>query len=174
VLTGCFTWAWQWMGKHVTLDKTYYSPFSKPLTQVCQWEPDKHPLPIIKAVVVFILSDNSIISNGSFCSHCLCCFVSEQLISSDKQPQKAITSTFIQVWTFWCDKHLLLLIELLHFLDSKTQFFTLQNFLNWGFFLHLMVSKNRCLRVSMSLNDHGSAACIALGTTQYKPDIKNC
>jgi len=26
----------------------------------------------------------------------------------------------------------------------------------------------------MSLNDHGSAACIALGTTQYKPDIKNC
>jgi hypothetical protein len=37
------------------------------------------------------------------------------------------------------------------FLDSKIQFFTLQTFLNWDFIWHLVVSKNRCLRASMSL-----------------------
>jgi hypothetical protein len=70
VLTVCFAWAWQWMGKYMTLDKTLYSPFSKPLRQACQWEPDEHPLPIIMAVAVFFFNDNWIVSSRSFCSHC--------------------------------------------------------------------------------------------------------
>jgi len=35
-----------------------------------------------------------------------------------------------------------------------------------------MLSKNRCLKVNMTLNEEGSAACTALKATKYKPDIK--
>jgi hypothetical protein len=41
-----------------------------------------------------------------------------------------------------------------------------------GFILHFMVSKNRCLKVNMTLNKEGRAACIALKATKYEPDIK--
>jgi hypothetical protein len=60
-------------------------------------------------------------------AHTLCCFVSEQLIPSDIDPWKAITSTSIEKWKFWgmWQKFTLLLIELWHFLDSKKQIFTI-------------------------------------------------
>jgi hypothetical protein len=118
---GC-EWAntWHWT-KHFTV------PLVNHWDKCANENQDEHPLPIIMAVmVVFFLNDNWIISNGSFCSHCLCYFVSEQLIPSDKWPQKAITSAFIQMWKFRYDKHILLIIGLLHCLDSKTQFFTLR------------------------------------------------
>ena len=58
----------------------------------------------------------------------------------------------------------MLLIELPHFLDSKTQFFTLYILLNLGF-LHLMVPKNRYLKLNMILNEKGSAPSITLRAT---------
>lgn len=35
-----------------------------------------------------------------------------------------------------------------------------------------MVSKNRCLKVNMTLSEEGSAACRVLKATKYEPDIK--
>jgi len=36
-----------------------------------------------------------------------------------------------------------------------------------------MMSRNRCLKFSRSLNEEESVACIALKATKYKPDIKH-
>ena len=49
---------WQWHGKYVTLDQTFYSPLNKPLTQVSESEPCEHPLPSTKVVAVFLLPLN--------------------------------------------------------------------------------------------------------------------
>jgi hypothetical protein len=35
-----------------------------------------------------------------------------------------------------------------------------------------MMSKNLCLKVNVTLMEEGSAACIALRATKYKPDKK--
>ena len=54
---GIYDWGtgWQWRGKYVTLDQTFYSPLDKPLTQVSKSEPGEHPLPSTKVVAVFLL-----------------------------------------------------------------------------------------------------------------------
>jgi hypothetical protein len=54
---GIYDWGigWQWCGKYVTLDQTFYSPLDKPLTQVSKLEPGVHPLPNMKVVAVYLL-----------------------------------------------------------------------------------------------------------------------
>jgi hypothetical protein len=54
---GIYDWGtgWQWCGKYVSLDQTFYSPLDKPLTLVFKSEPGEHPIPSTKVVAVFLL-----------------------------------------------------------------------------------------------------------------------
>jgi hypothetical protein len=91
--------AW-WLG----LGQYLHNPHSKLLTQVPRRDMKHWASPSqYKGQLRCHFNDNWTVSTAFFCSLCLCCFVSEQLIDTDKDRQKAVTSVSIQRWTF-CGK----------------------------------------------------------------------
>jgi hypothetical protein len=74
--------AWRWLGEYVTLDRRFYNPHNQQLAQVSTWEPDEHSLRCTISFAVFLKETERLALDLS--AHTLCCFVTEQLIPSDK------------------------------------------------------------------------------------------
>jgi hypothetical protein len=86
IMTGAQAW-WWWLGEYATSDVAFYIPYSKQLTQVSRWDMNQWASPSqYKGQLRCLCTDNWTVCTGSFCSRCLCCFESEQLIHSDKHP----------------------------------------------------------------------------------------
>jgi len=68
---GIYDWGtgWQWRGKYVSLDQTFYSPLDKPLTLVSKSEPGEHPFQVQRWLQCFCYC--LMVSTKSFCSHSL-------------------------------------------------------------------------------------------------------
>ena len=86
--------AWPWLGHYVTLDNMFYKPRNKPLTQVSKWGLDEHPFHSTRAFGAVLYWQLRGYHWIFLLTLCPCCFLSEQLISSDKHLQKAVTSAF--------------------------------------------------------------------------------
>jgi hypothetical protein len=67
---------WRYLGEYVTWDTTFYSTRNTPPTQVSKLEPHEQLLRRTTSVVVWVI----------LVTLCLDCFVSGQLIPSDKHP----------------------------------------------------------------------------------------
>lgn len=84
--------AWFWVGEYMTLEKHFKIPTINPWPKC----PNENQMCIHFALpqLQCFCNDNRTVSTGSFCSQCLCCFVSKQLKPPDKNPQKAIQNAF--------------------------------------------------------------------------------
>ena len=116
---------WRWVGECVTLDTTFHNPRNKQLTKVSKWEPDEHPL--LHTTVVAVLCNN----NWIFSAHTVFLLFSEWTVTASWQTPANGTPQRSENFEV-NGKCLLLLNELPHFLDSKTQFSILKNFQTRG------------------------------------------
>ena len=121
------------------------------------------PFPVQRQLFCFVETTEQ---SGSVSSHCLCCFVSEQLIPVEGNNKCLHEQVKISRWQIFTVINLNTAFP--WFWDAIV--YTLKS-LKSEFVLHLTVSKNPCLKFNMTPHEV-SATCTGVKATKYNRDTK--